>query len=249
MPPLLLSEIFLYNRGRMAKHATGCLICGEELVYLEQAETQTCVYCGQEQVADARCILGHYVCDACHRAGANDLIERFCASTTLADPLEMAVVLMKHPTVHIHGPEHHFLVPAVLLAAYYNQQGSGEKAAKIRQARKRSETVAGGSCGFFGNCGAGVGTGIFISLITGATPLSKKEWQLSNRMTAECLLTIAEHGGPRCCKRDTYLALLAAKRFLHENFAIEIEMNETIVCQFFGMNRECLKQDCPFFPA
>lgn len=200
-------------------------------------------------MSDSRCIHGHYVCDDCHRSDANGLIERYCTSTTATDPLEMAITLMSHPSVNMHGPEHHFLVPAVLLAAYYNQQGSGEKAAKIRQARKRSENIKGGSCGFYGNCGAGVGTGIFMSLITGATPLSKKEWQLSNQMTAECLLSIAEHGGPRCCKRDTYLALQSAKAFLQKNFAVEIAMREPIRCQFHNMNRECLKRECPFFPA
>jgi hypothetical protein len=34
----------------------------------------------------------------------------------------MALNLMKNPQIKMHGPEHHFLVPAVLLAAYYNTQ-------------------------------------------------------------------------------------------------------------------------------
>ncbi|VUT25840.1 MAG: hypothetical protein MOIL_01256 [Candidatus Methanolliviera sp. GoM_oil] len=55
----------------------------------------------------------------------------------------------------------------------------------------------GGFCGYHGDCGAAVGTGIFISLITDATPLSKHEWKLSNLMTAKSLLSIANHGGPR----------------------------------------------------
>ena len=29
---------------------------------------------------------------------------------------------------------------------------------------------------FYGNCGAAVGTGIFISIITEATPLTKENW-------------------------------------------------------------------------
>ncbi len=231
----------------MTRHASGCLVCGQELVYLQQEESQTCAYCGQEYLSDARCVQGHFVCDVCHRAGANDLIERFCASTTATDALEMAVTLMNHPAVNMHGPEHHFLVPAVLLTAYYNRLGGEEKIVKIQQARKRAENIKGGFCGFYGNCGAGVGTGIFISLITGATPLSKREWQLSNRMTAECLLSIAEHGGPRCCKRDTYLALLSARDFLKANFAIDLEMASSIRCQFSAINRECLQHECPFF--
>jgi len=56
---------------------------------------------------------------------ANDLIEQYCLHTGQTDPLEIAVTLMKNPALKMHGPEHHLLVPAVLLAAFYNQHGSG----------------------------------------------------------------------------------------------------------------------------
>ncbi len=68
----------------------------------------------------------------------------------------MAVTLMRHPAISMHGPEHHFLVPAVLLAAYYRQHPGPDWTGKLVQARKRSEGVRGGSCGMCGNCGAGV---------------------------------------------------------------------------------------------
>jgi hypothetical protein len=55
-----------------------------------------------------------------------------------------------------HGPELHFLVPAVLISAYSNTKGEpGEKEAKIKKARQRAEKILGGFCGFYGNCGAG----------------------------------------------------------------------------------------------
>jgi len=226
---------------------SGCLVCGQELVYLDQAQPLTCVYCGSIFDSNARCAQGHFVCDDCHGADANDAIQRYCLKTNLQDPVEIAETLMRHPSVAMHGPEHHFLVPAVLLAAYFNQNGGNEREEMLRQARRRAEGVRGGSCGFCGNCGAAVGTGIFISLITGATPVTKKTWQLSNRMTAESLLSIAEHGGPRCCKRDTFLALQAAQIFLRHYLAFELEMTTEIRCHFSAYNRECLKDECPFF--
>lgn len=231
----------------MAKQHSGCLICGNDLVYLEQVETQTCFFCGEQVGSNARCTQGHFVCDACHSADAEEIIERFCLETGQTDPLEMAITLMHHPSVAMHGPEHHFLVPAVLLSAYYNLQENGEKASKMKQARKRAANVPGGSCGQCGNCGAGVGTGIFISLITGATPLSARAWQLSNRMTAESLLMIADHGGPRCCKRDTFLALQSADRFLRKHFEVSFSLQEPIRCAFYPSNRECLREGCPFY--
>jgi hypothetical protein len=97
----------------------------------------------------------------------------------LKDPFELAKIIMNNVKVPMHGPEHHFIIPAVLLAAYYNVKGDlSEKRRKIKEARRRSSNVLGGFCGFYGDCGAAVGTGIFMSLITESTPLSVAEWRL-----------------------------------------------------------------------
>jgi hypothetical protein len=86
---------------------------------------------------------------------ANDLIERYCSNTDLTSPLSMAMTLMKNPALKMHGPEHHFLVAAVLVTAFHNVKntGKGEVTAKMREARTRAEEVKGGFCGFQGACG------------------------------------------------------------------------------------------------
>jgi hypothetical protein len=161
----------------------------------------------------------------------------------------MALILMQHPAVKMHGPEHHFLVPAVLLSAYYNLKGdSARKKDKIVEAEKRAKHVLGGFCGSHGDCGAAVGTGIFLSLITDATPLSVDSWRLSNMMTARALMPIALHGGPRCCKRNTYLAIMEAAQFLKENLNVQMDISSKIQCQFSHLNKECLKEKCRFYP-
>ena len=104
-----------------------------------------------------------------------DLIEQVCRTTTLEDPLAIACRIMQRPQISLHGPEHHFLVPAVLIAAYYNHRGSPEKKdPALRQARKRAEAVQPAFCGTHGTCGAAIGTGIFMSLITHSGPLKKE---------------------------------------------------------------------------
>ena len=115
-------------------------------------------------------------------------------------------------------------------------------------ARRRAEKILGGFCGAHGICGAAVGTGIFISLITDATPLSEKEWKLSNQITAENLFTIAEWGGPRCCKRDTFLAIIGAVKFLRDNFGFTIDSDKEFLCEFTKLNKECKTTDCMFYP-
>jgi hypothetical protein len=232
-----------------ANHKAGCLVCGGEIVYHDTYESHECFYCKQSREANVACTAGHYVCDECHSLSAINLIRQFCSSSELTDPLQMALILMQHPAVKMHGPEHHFMVPAVLLAAYYNVEGDpAKKKVKIVQAETRAKQILGGFCGFHGDCGAAVGTGIFLSLITGATPLSVDSWRLSNMMTARALMSIALHGGPRCCKRNTYLAITEAVQFLKENFNVQMNISSKVECQFSPLNKECLKEACLFYP-
>jgi hypothetical protein len=228
-------------------HKNDCVVCGAPLAYLKESRLASCFYCKKAQETGALCAAGHYVCDSCHSLGANDLIEAFCLASDMTDPLEMARVLMRNPEVKMHGPEHHFLVPAVIIRAYYNALGTpAEAEGRIRKARQRADKVLGGFCGFYGDCGAAVGTGIAVSVITGATPLSKEEWRQSNLMTAKSLFTIANHGGPRCCKRNSFLAITEAVEFLKEQFGVSLKVNSGVACEFSPLNRECLKEECLF---
>lgn len=89
-----------------------------------------------------------------------------------------------------------------------------------------------------GNCGAAVGAGVFISVITKVTPLSEKEWQLSNTITGKSLLTIAEQGRPRCCKRDSFISIQMAVDFIKEIMDVDFTKKE-IVCEFSNRNKQC----------
>jgi len=230
------------------EHTVGCLICGRDLLYTEEPHDLACAVCGEVQSTTAACEAGHFVCDQCHSLEALDLIEQFCITTALEGPLAIACILMRYPAIRMHGPEHHFLVPASLTAAYCNHRGEpGRKGPLLRQARARAGMVRGGSCGTHGTCGAAVGTGIFVSLITGSTPLKKQEWSLANQMTARSLMVIARHGGPRCCKRDSWLAIGEAVTFLLERFGVTLPVEEAARCEFSDINRECLLEACPFY--
>jgi Family of unknown function (DUF5714) len=228
---------------------SGCLICGAGLVYRERARQVNCALCGQAHAADAECVNGHYICDHCHGLPALELIERTCRASSESDPLRLAASLMNNPAVKMHGPEHHFLVPAVLLTAYCAVQGLAGKAERLATARQRAGDVKGGFCGFHGTCGAAMGAGIACSILTGATPLAKDEWKLANLMTAACLTAIGEAGGPRCCKRDTYLALLVGSEFLNRHLDANLPAVSQPVCSFMANNRECLGSGCRFFPT
>ncbi len=228
-------------------YKTNCLVCGSTLVYSAESDKSECYYCKKIYDSNVKCAEGHFICDRCHEAPATELIKQFCTSSQSEDPVEMALTLMRNPAVKMHGPEHHFLVPAVLLSVYYNlKKDNAKKAAKIEEAEKRAKNVLGGFCGFYGDCGAAVGTGVFISLITEATPLSEYEWKLSNLITARSLLSIANKGGPRCCKRNTFLAIIEAAKFLRKNFGVDLTIKK-VKCEFNLLNKECRKDSCPFY--
>lgn len=231
------------------EYGTGCLVCGDEIIYSAAATTFTCFYCGVTKETNASCRMGHFVCDACHNAGACDLIERSCSNTGCVSPVALAMMLMKNPAVNMHGPEHHFLVPAVLLAAFHAATNAGKDtlAERVREARKRAEEVKGGFCGFHGACGAAIGAGIFMSIVTGATPLAGAERRLSNFLTAECLRVIAESGGARCCKREAFRAIVTAVEFVRRELGVSLPVDPVPPCVFSAMNRECLRECCEFY--
>lgn len=231
-------------------HRNDCMICGQELMYFESYKEIECLYCHKTFKSNVTCLDGHYVCDSCHSMDSIELIENYCRESNRTNPIEMAIELMKNPSINMHGPEHHFLVPAVLLTSYYNVLDKKDiKARKLATAKIRAKDVKGGFCGFYGNCGAAVGTGIYMSIILDATPLTKESWSLANQMTGTTLISLAKIGGPRCCKRNTFAAIKEAAKFTYEYLNVKLYDYEkyVTVCSFSSRNRECLKSECPFY--
>lgn len=233
----------------MGFHKTGCLVCGQELRYFDSSRALRCEICGKELKSDVSCEHDHFVCDRCHAQPGYEIITSLALKTGSNDPAAIAREMMENDFINMHGPEHHYLVVAALLAAYKNAGGTLDLEKSLGLARQRAEKVPGGVCGNWGACGAGVGTGIFVSLATEATPLSTDEWRLANEMTSQSLSVIARNGGPRCCKRDTYLAILTAADFVEERLGVKMARPEATQCSFFNNNPSCKRQDCLFFPG
>lgn len=223
-----------------------CLICGAPLEYLSSDVPMTCHLCGKTESSKTRCVQGHYVCSECHMSGMDSIIG-LCLQEKSTDPLAILEKMMGQPFCHMHGPEHHVMVGAALLTACRNAGLSLDLDKALREMLRRGKQVPGGACGYWGACGAGLSTGMFASIAMGATPLAKDAWRLSNRMTSLALEKISAHGGPRCCKRDSYLAVLAAVDFAAEHLHVQLTKSEPR-CSRFGMNNQCLGIACPFHP-
>lgn len=221
-----------------------CLICKAPLEYLEQDVLMECEICHKKENSKTRCINGHYVCNECHTQGLDSIIG-LCMQETSRDPVHIIQKMMDMPFCHMHGPEHHVMVGAALLTAYHNAGGDIDLRSALTEMINRGKDVPGGSCGFWGACGAGISSGMFISIISGSTPLENEPFALSHKMTAGSLGRIGEIGGPRCCKRDSYLSIIEAIDFVRENFGIEMEKN-TVICHHSSQNNQCIGKRCPF---
>lgn len=163
-------------------------------------------------------------------------------------PFGLLDILWKIPDFPMHCPEHHYLIPAILLTVYrkYKNDDIALLEEDLVKAEERARNLLPGYCGFFGACGAAVGCGIFFSLLTDTTPYSTTTWKLANGLTADCLHNIAETGGPRCCKRVSFTSLLTTIRFMKENLEMDIEIPGQVECMYHENNKECKKASCPY---
>ena len=179
-----------------------------------------------------------------------DPMVTLCLADTSRNPIEILEKLMSQPECHMHGPEHHVLVGAALLTAYNNCLPDSAKLdmkSALDEVVKRGQQVPGGACGYMGACGASISTGIFMSIVTRNTPFSTDIWRLCNLMTSRALKLVALNGGPRCCKRDSYLSVLTAIDFVKENLGVGMEKPE-VRCSRSQINEQCIGKKCPFSP-
>lgn len=224
-----------------------CGVCGKPLVYGMEEVARRCAFCDGEFNALIYCPEGHYVCDACHNWAALDVLKSVLDSSSSKRPSEILEIVMSHPSVPMHGPEHHAMVPAIIVAAVKNS-GYPVPESAVEKALERGVKVPGGWCGFYGACGAGLGVGIAVSVLTGATPLTGETRALTNEATAYALERMTD-GGPRCCKRASRRALELAVEFLKTRMDIVLDNNASIKCSYIDRNRECIRDDCAYFAA
>jgi hypothetical protein len=194
-------------------YKSGCMVCGAPLIYYWKNKESTCYYCGQVLQANAGCPAGHFVCDHCHSADAVEIIKNVCLNSKKSDMVELMQTIRSHPLFYMHGPEHHSMVPAVILTALKNS-GYPVSNEEINTAIERGKTVCGGACAFLGACGAAIGAGIAVSLVLKADPYDGEKRQAVQQATQSVLAKIASYKAPRCCQRDSWLAFKEMARKL-----------------------------------
>jgi MoaA/NifB/PqqE/SkfB family radical SAM enzyme/SAM-dependent methyltransferase len=239
------------NKQPEQKHANismktmaGCMVCGAELEYLTEYREMTCAFCGEKHEANGHCVNDHFVCDKCHSEDGMAVLPHLLKSSTEKDMIALLVKARNHPAIPTHGPEHHALVPGVIAAAYRNCGGAIDDRV-IDTAVSRGSKIAGGFCGFMGVCGAAIGVGTAMSAILEATPLTASKRSIVQKGTLSALKLISEIEAPRCCQRDSWLALKAAAQASEEVLGLQLKADTHILCDQMNTNKECMGQNCP----
>ncbi len=170
-----------------------------------------------------------------------------CLQEKSKNPVDIFYNIACMDFVRVHGPEHHVLDGAALLTAFYNAGGNIDLQNSLNELMKRGLQMPGATCGMWGVCGAVSSMGAALSIIDGTGPLSSDvSWGKHMEFTSKALHSLAQVGGPRCCKRDAFLSFQKAIQYINENYDVELQTNK-IECCFSEKNEQCIKEKCPFY--
>ncbi|MBS3761688.1 MAG: methyltransferase domain-containing protein [Planctomycetes bacterium] len=228
------------------KLSSGCMVCGAPLEYLDRNRDEECYFCGETHPANAVCEGDHFVCDSCHREDALKVIERICLRSDETDLIVLFKKIRRHSALPVHGPEHHSLVPAVIVTAFRNAGGRIDDG-DIRTAVERGATIAGGACAFLGACGGATGAAAGMAIILGANPVKGTERQLVQRITMQLLEKISDFEAARCCQRDCWLSLQRVAEISEQMLPLGLTAEAPLECEQYRQNKECIGRKCPLW--
>ncbi|MCD6585893.1 MAG: methyltransferase domain-containing protein [Desulfobacteraceae bacterium] len=227
------------------RFAAGCMVCGSPLTYLENNQQKKCAFCGIAKTANAVCENGHFVCDDCHSSSAIDIVRLICLNTDETDMIDLFNMIRCHPSIPLHGPEYHFIVPGVIVATYRNLGGKVSDT-DIQTAIDRGKTIPGGVCGFWGGCGAALGTGTAFAVLLKGNPIKARERKIVQQITGIIINKINKLEAARCCQRESWTALKMAAELSKQYLEIPLRADGATHCTQQSKNKECMGKGCPY---
>ena len=246
--PLTLYSVGMANE----KKTEHCMVCGEMLQYLGHAEAMICTYCKTTAQGHMSCPGGHFVCEECHRKDARKVIDEVTFGTERQDPMEIAELMMGHPSLPMLGCEHAFIAAGALMAALKNSPYGGGKITDkdLREVFDRTARQAvGGYCGLTGVCGIAPALGACFSVFLGARCGSDSEQKIVMEAVVSISQAIAGLTGPSCCKAYVRSGLMTAVTVFGERFGILLPVsNASVVCKHNARHPHgCREEKCPYY--
>ena len=176
-----------------------------------------------------------------------ELIVHDIKMETETNPIRIFKNIAKKEYISIHGPEHHILDGACLLAAYRNAGGDIDLDTALEQLKKEGLKMPGAMCGLWGVCGAVTSIGAALAIIDGTGPLSADgTWGNHMKFTSAAIKELGKINGPRCCKRDAMVGLQYGIEYVNANYGVTLEKEE-IKCIYSDSNAQCIKEKCPYY--
>lgn len=165
---------------------------------------------------------------------------------TGVDPAEIFRNIARNDYINIHGPEHHILDGACILAAYHNAGGDIDLDEALDKIYAEGLKMPGAMCGLWGVCGAITSVGAALAIIDGTGPLSDDgSWGEHMRYTSSAISELGGINGPRCCKRDAMVAFKNAVSYINSHYDVHLEYSDR-VCEFSELNKQCIGKRCPY---
>lgn len=192
---------------------------------------------------------------------ANQWVIDACLNWESNDPAELLEQLMADERCPGFGPLHHTLVGAALLtctwkgtkeaslAMSFGDNTKDELNKALGEFASRATCVPGAACAKWGVCGAAASAGMAFAVLAQNAPLKAEGWSEDQLMVSRILEEIARAGAPRCCKRDSRIAVRAAIPWFNKYFGAQlIVSDDTPKCAVASKNSVCLGKGCKYFP-
>lgn len=225
---------------------TGCLVCGRELSYLADPKNVSCNVCGRSFDTKTICPDGHFICDKCHANAPLARLKNLLLKSSETDLITLFKKTRHDAGFPVHGPEHHGLVPGVILTAYRNSGGNITDKQIVEAIQKGGEQP-GGACGYLGACGAATGAGIAFASVLESSPIKARQRAASMNVVGSILSEMSRVAAPRCCQRECYTALKQAAILSETLLPVRLKADDVIKCSQHHLNRECIRKACPLF--
>lgn len=163
------------------------------------------------------------------------------------NPLVILEKIMDLDFINIHGPEHHYLDAASFLVAFKNCGGDIEITSALEELKNRTIKMPGAMCGLWGVCGSVTAIGAALSIIDKTSPLSSDvHYKEHMEFTSKVINYMSSIGGPRCCKRNAFTSIKFAVKYVKEKYDLDMEINDKIICHYSHLNKDCIKNKCPY---
>ncbi len=198
-------------------------------------------------MSDYICPNGHYVCENCRLAAPPEIIESVCRISNETNPFKIAELIMNHASFNQHGAEHHSVAAPCILTAVRNMKLADIADNQITSAVKRTNNIPYGACAGRGDCGAGLGGAVAVSIILGARYSSDTERSLVLKTAGETMILLSSMGGPRCCKQAVYASIHTGFKSILEYYNQDYPaFMHNIRCMFLDKISDCKKDRCPY---